>query len=107
VRPRCSPSISSSALYAFDFILKDAIPYNVAFVDGKPVLIDVLSIDRYQAGTPWEGYAQFCREFVFPLFFAAYRGIDFRVFFRGQLNGIELETANKVLSFRDLLRPGV
>ncbi len=92
---------------AFDFILKDATPYNVGFMDGRPVLIDLLSLERYEAGAPWEGYAQYCREFLFPLFFAAYRGIDFRVFFRGQLNGIELTTASKVFFFRDLLRPGV
>ena len=92
---------------AFNFILKDATPYNIGFIEAKPVLIDLLSLERYEAGAPWEGYAQFCREFVFPLFLAAYRGIDFRVFFRGQLNGIELATASKLFSVRDLFRPGV
>ena len=62
---------------AFDCILKDATPYNIALYKGRPVLIDVLSIDGYEDGAPWEGYAQFCREFLFPLMLAAHKKIDF------------------------------
>ena len=42
-------------------ILKDATPYNIQFIDGKPVFIDTLSFTRYDASKPWIAYRQFCQ----------------------------------------------
>jgi hypothetical protein len=49
------------------FVLKDASAYDVQFVAGKPVLIDILSIEPYRNGTPWTAYGQFCGHFLNPL----------------------------------------
>lgn len=88
-------------------ILKDATAYNVAFHRGRMVFIDTLSIDTYAEGEPWEGYAQFCREFLFPLMLTAYRGVEFQPWFRGRLNGLALADLARLLSWRDLVRRGV
>jgi len=53
-------------------ILKDATPLNVLFEGPRPVFVDVLSIEKRDAGSPlWMAYAQFVRTFLLPL--AAYR----------------------------------
>ncbi|MFQ5953485.1 MAG: hypothetical protein ACE5JZ_00300 [Kiloniellales bacterium] len=88
-------------------ILKDASAYNVAFHRGRMVFIDTLSIDAYAEGEPWDGYAQFCREFLFPLMLTAYRGVEFQPWFRGRLNGLALADLARLLTWRDLLRKGV
>ncbi len=48
-----------------DLMLKDATAFNVAFHDGRMQFFDTLSIEDYAEGDPWDGYAQFCREFLF------------------------------------------
>lgn len=90
-----------------DLILKDATAYNVALQQGRMVFFDTLSIDRYPAGAPWDGYAQFCREFLFPLMLTAYRGVAFQQWFRGSLDGIALGDAASLLGWRDVFRGGV
>lgn len=92
---------------AFDFILKDATPYNIALYRGRPVLIDLLSIDRYEAGMPWKGYAQYCREFLFPLLLASHKKVVFQDMFRGGLNGVGLETTDGIFTRLDIFKPGV
>ena len=88
-------------------VLKDASAYNVAPHNGRMVFFDALSIDRHEDGTPWDGYAQFCREFLFPLMLTAYRGVDFQHWFRGRLDGLALADIARLVSWRDCLRPGV
>jgi SAM-dependent methyltransferase len=90
-----------------DLILKDATAYNLAPHRGRMVFFDTLSIDRYTAGAPWEAYAQFCREFLFPLMLTAHRGIEFQSWFRGLLNGIGLDDMVHLLRSRDFLKRGV
>jgi SAM-dependent methyltransferase len=48
-------------------MLKDASAHNIQFVGGKPVLIDSLSFERYEAGKPWQAFRQFCEHFLYPL----------------------------------------
>ncbi len=50
---------------------KDASAYNIQFRQGKPVLIDSLSFEIYQAGQPWIAYKQFCEHFLAPLAYLA------------------------------------
>lgn len=92
---------------AFNCILKDATPYNIALYKGRPVLIDVLSIEYYKDGTPWESYAQFCREFLFPLLLAAHKKIDIQDLLRGSLNGISIDVVDGLFSFSDFHKTGV
>ncbi|MFV0443888.1 MAG: class I SAM-dependent methyltransferase [Planctomycetaceae bacterium] len=86
-------------------ILKDATPYNVQFRGAQPVFIDVASFESHDGG-PWEGYRQFCQQFLYPLMLQAWRGVDFQPWLRGRMNGITPEECWRLLSSRDLLRSG-
>src|SRR5271156_4894817 len=48
--------------------LKDATPLNVLFQGGRPVFVDVLSIERANPHQPiWLAYGQFVRTFLLPM----------------------------------------
>lgn len=87
--------------------LKDASAFNIQFVAGRPVFIDTLSFERYQEGSPWVAYRQFCSHFLAPLALMAYR--DWRL---GRLSGLYLEgipldLAQGLLPKRALLSPAL
>jgi hypothetical protein len=88
-------------------ILKDSTPYNIQWIGAQPVFIDVPSFERLREGEPWVGYRQFCELFLNPLMLQAYRGIDFRPWLRGRIDGIPAEAMRQMISARDMLRPGV
>jgi ribosomal protein L11 methylase PrmA len=90
-----------------NFILKDASAFNVQFVGSRPVFIDVLSFARLQPGEPWAGYNQFCKMFLYPLMLAAYRNVPFQSWLRSELEGLDPILFARLLSARDLFRPGV
>jgi hypothetical protein len=88
-------------------ILKDASAYNIQFHEGRPVLIDTLSFERYREGTPWVAYRQFCQHFVAPL--ALMSSLDVRL---GQLSrvyvdGIPLDLASRLLPWRSRMSLGL
>lgn len=88
-------------------ILKDSTAYNLAFHDGRMVFFDTLSIEPYEDGAPWDGYAQFCREFLFPLLLTSYRGVEFHPLVRGTLSGLPVRQFARLMGIRDTVRPGV
>ena len=90
-----------------NIILKDATAYNVMLYEGRMCFIDTLSLDDYKDGDLWDGYAQFCREFLFPLMLTSYKGIEFHAVFRARLNGLTAFELAQIFSLRDRLRPGV
>ena len=83
--------------------LKDASAYNVQFIDGKPVLIDTLSFELFDEHKPWIAYNQFCRHFAAPLALMAYRNVDLGKLLMVYLDGIPLDLASSLLSFKDKL----
>jgi len=89
------------------FTLKDATPYNIQFVNRRPVFIDIPSFEPLREGEPWSGYRQFCEMFLFPLFFQVYKGCDFQPFMRAAINGIDVQAAASLFGFRDRFRKGV
>ncbi len=89
------------------FTLKDATPYNLQFVNRKPVFIDIPSFEPLPQGEPWSGYRQFCEMFLFPLFLQAYKGVNFQPFMRAAINGVDVQTASALFGFRDRFRKGV
>jgi hypothetical protein len=89
------------------FILKDASPYNVQWQGARPVFIDIPSFEPLGAGEPWVGYRQFCELMLYPLMLQAYRGIDFRPWLRGRIDGIPAGEMRRLMSSRDFARPGV
>ena len=50
------------------WILKDATPLNILFVNTRPVLVDVLSFERHVPGSAlWLAYGQYVRTMLLPL----------------------------------------
>ncbi|MCF6224863.1 MAG: class I SAM-dependent methyltransferase [Xanthomonadales bacterium] len=89
------------------FTLKDATPYNIQFVNSKPIFIDIPSFEALQQGAPWAGYKQFCEMFLFPLLLQAYKGCNFQPFMRASIDGVPVQTASSLFSLRDRFRKGV
>ena len=88
-------------------ILKDASAFNVLFEGARPRFIDVSSLTPRDGDGPWLAYGQFCDHFLAPLMLEAYRGVPFQPFLRGSLEGLAIGTLARLLSARDLVRPGV
>ena len=81
--------------------LKDASAYNVAFHDGRPIFIDSLSFERYEdEGHPWIAYRQFCEHFLAPLAVQAWRDVRLSRLLRADPDGVPLDLATSLLSWR-------
>ncbi|HSJ82549.1 MAG TPA: methyltransferase [Acidimicrobiia bacterium] len=85
--------------------IKDATPYNIQFVDGRPVFIDIGSFEAYREGEPWIGYRQFTRQFLFPLLLRAWVGIPFQPWLRGDLEGLTSRQMARLLPLRKRFKP--
>ena len=83
-----------------EMILKDATPFNIQFVKGKPVFIDTLSFENYAAGKPWIAYRQFCECFLAPLLLMHYCHPDTNRLFTVYPNGIPLDVLVTLLPAR-------
>ena len=88
-------------------VLKDASAYNVQFHDGRPLLIDTLSFERYREGEPWVAYRQFCEHFLAPL--ALMSRVDVRLIslLRNHIDGVPLDLASALLPRRSYLSPSL
>lgn len=85
--------------------IKDATPYNIQFIDGRPVFIDIGSFETYTAGEPWIGYRQFTRQFLFPLMLRSEVGVPFQPWLRGNPEGPTAAEMRNLLGLRHRLRP--
>jgi len=85
--------------------IKDATPYNIQFIDGKPVFIDIGSFEEYTAGEPWIGYRQFTRQFLFPLMLRSHGGVPFQPWLRGNPEGPSAGEMRNLLGFWQRLKP--
>jgi len=84
--------------------LKDASATNIQFLNGKPLLIDTLSFEKYVAGRPWVAYRQFCQHFLAPLSVMARRDVRLGQLSRIFLDGIPLDLASRLLPFSTRFR---
>ncbi|MBL8814168.1 MAG: class I SAM-dependent methyltransferase [Planctomycetaceae bacterium] len=91
---------------AEDCILKDATPLNFQFQGSRVLLMDTASIERLMPGEAWDGYRQFCQQFLFPLMLQAWKNVAFQPWLRGSAEGVPVADFARMLSWRDLLRPG-
>ena len=89
------------------FTLRDASAFNVQFLRGRPVLIDVLSFEPIRPGEPWAAYGQFCRHFLAPLALMATRDARLGSLLATHLDGIPLDLAAVLLPRRARLRAGL
>ncbi len=90
-----------------DFVLRDASAYNVQFRDGHPLLIDTLSFEPREEGSPWVAYRQFCEHFLVPLLLMSSRDIRCGMLLRSCLDGVPLELGSRLLPRKSWLRPSV
>lgn len=95
--------IQKTAL-GFGMTLKDSSAYNIQFYNGKPILIDTLSFERYSVGSPWVAYRQFCQHFLGPLFLMKYGDLRCGRFLRLFLDGIPLDLTSSLLPKRTWAR---
>jgi hypothetical protein len=94
----CTLRIQEIAL-SYGFSLKDAAPFNIQFIHGKPFF----SGDQHL----WVAYKQFCESFLAPLALMAF--IDHDIVRIGQVyhDGIPLPLASTMLPYRTWLRPSL
>jgi len=91
----------------YGMTLKDATPYNIQFRDNAPIFIDTLSFEMVENNFAWKPYRQFCEMFIGPLSLMSYKDPRLNKLLISFINGIPLPLINKLLSFRDKLRPSV
>lgn len=105
----CFDQLKDAALLTLDIvreavahgmILKDATPFNIQFTGSKPVFIDTLSFEKYDASAPWVAYRQFAECFVAPLLLASYRSPELIRLLQLYPDGIPLQIAAKLLPFK-------
>lgn len=84
----------------FGMSLKDASAYNIQFKNGKPILIDTISFERYTDGRPWVAYRQFCQHFLAPLALMSRKDVRLNQLLRIYLDGIPLDLAASLLPLR-------
>jgi len=96
-----------SACLEMDLILKDATSFNVTPYKNRMVFLDTLSLDDYREGQPWEGYSQFCREFLYPLFLTSHKGVEFQPWMRAELNGLKASTMSRIFGWLEAPFKGV
>lgn len=92
---------------AAGWTLRDASAYNVQFRDGRPVLIDLLSLEPLEDGAPWIAYRQFCEHFLAPLALMARRDIRLARLLRADPDGVPLDLATRLLPWRSRLNLGL
>jgi len=81
----------------FGMSLKDASAYNIQFKNGRPILIDTLSFEKYEEGKPWVAYKQFCQHFFAPLALMVYKDVRLSQLLRIYIEGIPLDLASSLL----------
>ena len=98
--------LKTAALFHLDFhsdaltegiTLVDASAYNVQFIGASPIFIDILSLRRYEPGSLWSGYKQFCDQFLNPLLLQSCVGLPHNAWYRGSQEGITADEIRKLL----------
>ena len=77
--------------------LRDASGYNIQFLNGRPILIDTLSFERYRDGEPWVAYKQFCQHFLAPLALMCRVDVRLNQLMKNFIDGIPLDLASALL----------
>jgi hypothetical protein len=88
-------------------ILKDATPFNIQFIAGKPIFIDTLSFEVYNPSRPWVAYRQFCQCFLFPLYLEHYLKKDVQKILSAYIEGIPVDVTARLLPWKSNLNLGV
>lgn len=90
-----------------NFSLKDASAYNIQFFNGKPILIDLFSFEKYEDNSPWVAYKQFCEHFLGPLLLMKYTDVRLQSLIRTNIDGIPLDLVSSLLPKKTYLNPKI
>jgi hypothetical protein len=82
------------------FTLRDSSAYNIQFHNGRPILIDTLSLEPLEEGKAWVAYKQFCEQFLLPLTLMSTRDVRCNALLRTYLDGIPLDLGSRLLPRR-------
>lgn len=85
------------ALLDSDLCLKDATPYNVQFINSKPIFIDFSSIEANKGRRLWFAYNQFLEMFYYPLLLKVEKNINNKKTYLVNFNGIKVDEVKDVL----------
>ena len=88
----------------FGMSLKDSSAYNIQFVRGKPVFIDTLSFEKYQEGSPWVAYKQFCQHFLAPLALMSFLDVRLNQLLKVFIDGVPIDMASTLLPVKTKLK---
>lgn len=88
-------------------ILKDASAFNVQFMSGRVVFIDILSFERWHDNQPWCAYGQFCRHFLAPLLLMVRRDLRYGLFLKEFIDGFPLDLTSSLLPWHTYLSPNI
>jgi hypothetical protein len=88
-------------------ILKDATHFNMQLVNGVPKHIDTLSFEKYEDGTAWIAYRQFCECFLNPLLLASHCGMEPHKLLLSYPDGVPVALTSKWLPFATKLNAHV
>lgn len=86
--------------------LKDAGGFNIQFLNGRPILIDSLSFERFD-NRPWVAYRQFCQHFLNPLILMSKIDPGLNRLLAIYPDGIPADLTAKLLPFWSKLNPAV
>lgn len=87
--------------------LKDASAYNVQFVKGEPVFIDVPSIETVRRRDIWTAMNQFYRMFLHPLLLCRYRRCSLKEYFVSNIDGADHDDIYRRFGGFFALRPAL
>ena len=87
------------------YSLKDATAYNIQFHRGRPVFIDIPSIERPPRLDVWIALGQFGRMFTNPLLLNRYKGQSLRSYFLADLDGSDVSRVQRAFGRLELLSP--
>lgn len=87
--------------------LKDATAYNIQFVRGRPIFIDLTSIEKPARLDMWFALGQFNRMFLYPLLLMKHAGWDLRSYFLPSLDGRSTLQVGQAFSWRQRWSPGL
>ncbi len=90
----------------FNMSLKDTSAFNIQFFEGKPLLIDTTSFEKFEE-KPWVAYKQFCKHFLAPLLIMKYIDPRCAKFFLTDIDGLDLEIVSKILPKHTKFNPGI
>ena len=96
-----------SQLVQQGYSLKDATAYNIQFVNGRPIFIDIPSIEKPRRLDLWPALGQFNQMFTYPLMLAIGQDLPLSSYFLPHLNGMSPKQVARLVGHLRIWRPSM